>query len=191
MPTASYWIQELHRVVDAWRTAGAADRSAHAFESGTPILSGWNLHLPAVNLSGRIDIYPEYTGTALTAILKAKSYRRSGEVYQQVKSEYESRFGLTLGPPFGFNNTFAMEIRGEDARRLNLKTLSQAASIRSAMARRFRLRVHGASRWLYRSGGIVRSALRRAAAHHGSRLARPRVERSSDRHGCRTMPPTA
>jgi glycine betaine/choline ABC-type transport system substrate-binding protein len=79
-------------------------------------------------LSGRIDIYPEYTGTALTAVLKQKASRDRNEVYQQVKSEYESRFGLTLGVPFGFNDTFAMEIRGEDARRLNVKTLSQAAA---------------------------------------------------------------
>ncbi|MFZ0137076.1 MAG: glycine betaine ABC transporter substrate-binding protein [Candidatus Sulfotelmatobacter sp.] len=79
-------------------------------------------------LSGRIDIYPEYTGTALTAILKQKAGGDKAEVYQQVKSQYEARLGLTLGPPFGFNNTFAMEIRGEDARRLNLKTLSQAAA---------------------------------------------------------------
>ena len=50
------------------------------------------------------------------------------EVYQRVKSEYERRFGLTLGPAFGFNDTFAMEIRGEDARRLNIKTFSQAAA---------------------------------------------------------------
>jgi osmoprotectant transport system substrate-binding protein len=78
-------------------------------------------------LSGRIDIYPEYTGTALTAILKEKATGDRAQVYQQVKNEYEKRFGLTLAPPFGFNNTFAMEIRGEDARRLNLKTLSQAA----------------------------------------------------------------
>jgi osmoprotectant transport system substrate-binding protein len=49
-------------------------------------------------------------------------------VYQRVKGEYEAQLGLTLGPPFGFNDTFAMEIRGEDARRLNLKTLSQAAA---------------------------------------------------------------
>lgn len=79
-------------------------------------------------LAGRIDIYPEYTGTALTAILKHKVGGNREEVYQQVKSEYEARLGLTLGPPFGFNNTFAMEIRGEDARRLNLRTLSQAAA---------------------------------------------------------------
>jgi osmoprotectant transport system substrate-binding protein len=80
-------------------------------------------------LSGRIDIYPEYTGTALTAILKEKVGGDSADVYQRVKSEYETRLGLTLSPPFGFNNTFAMEIRGDDARRLNLKSLSQAAAL--------------------------------------------------------------
>ncbi len=80
-------------------------------------------------LAGRIDIYPEYTGTALTAILKQKVGGDKAEVYQRVKSEYEARLGLTLGPPFGFNDTFAMEIRGEDARRLNLKTLTQAAAM--------------------------------------------------------------
>ncbi|MGA7301281.1 MAG: glycine betaine ABC transporter substrate-binding protein [Candidatus Sulfotelmatobacter sp.] len=79
-------------------------------------------------LAGRIDIYPEYTGTALTAILKQKVERDRAAVYQRVKSEYEKRFGLTLGPPIGFNDTFAMEIRGADARRLNIKTLSQAAA---------------------------------------------------------------
>jgi osmoprotectant transport system substrate-binding protein len=79
-------------------------------------------------LAGRIDIYPEYTGTALTAILKQKVGGDSAEVYQRVKTEYESRLGLTLGPPFGFNDTFAMEIRGSDARHLGLKTLSQAAA---------------------------------------------------------------
>jgi osmoprotectant transport system substrate-binding protein len=82
-------------------------------------------------ISGRIDIYPEYTGTAFTAILKQKIGGNANEVYQRVKNEYESRLGLTLGPPFGFNDTFAMEIRGDDARRLNLKTLSQAAAFAS------------------------------------------------------------
>lgn len=79
-------------------------------------------------LAGRIDIYPEYTGTALTAILKKKAEGDRMAVYQQVKSEYETRFGLTLSPAFGFNDTFAMEIRGADARRLNIRTLSQAAA---------------------------------------------------------------
>lgn len=78
-------------------------------------------------LSGRIDVYPEYTGTALTAVLKQKASGDKVEVFQRVKQEYEKRFDLTLEPAFGFNDTFAMEIRGEDARRLHLQTLSQAA----------------------------------------------------------------
>lgn len=81
-------------------------------------------------LAGRIDIYPEYTGTALTAILKEKTVAGSDAhaVYDRVKSEYEQRFHLTLGPPFGFNDTFAIEVRGEDARRLHLQTISQSAA---------------------------------------------------------------
>lgn len=75
-------------------------------------------------LSGRIDMYPEYTGTAVTAILKQKPVGDERTVYEQLKSEYEQRFHLTLGPPFGFNDTFAIEIRGEDARRLHLQTIS-------------------------------------------------------------------
>lgn len=78
-------------------------------------------------LSGRIDVYPEYTGTALTAVLKQTASSDKADVYQRVKQEYEKRFDLTLEPAFGFNDTFAMEIRGEDARRLHVQTLSQAA----------------------------------------------------------------
>ena len=79
-------------------------------------------------LSGRIDMYPEYTGTALTAILKQNPAGSSEQVYDRVKSEYSSRFNLELGPPFGFNDTFAIEVRGEDAQRLHLKTISQVAT---------------------------------------------------------------
>lgn len=79
-------------------------------------------------LARRIDIYPEYTGTALTAILKQKPERDRSLAYEQMKTEYSQRFGLAVGPSFGFNDTFAMEIRGEDARRLHIKTLSQASA---------------------------------------------------------------
>jgi glycine betaine/choline ABC-type transport system substrate-binding protein len=79
-------------------------------------------------LGGRIDIYPEYTGTALTAILKQKPSTNPTQVYNQVKTEYARRFNLEVGQPFGFNDTFAVEIRGEDARRLSLRTISQAAA---------------------------------------------------------------
>lgn len=79
-------------------------------------------------LAGRIDVYPEYTGTALTAVLKEPPARDKQEVYKRVKEEYEKRFGLTIGPALGFDDTFAIVIRGEDARKLNLRTLSQAAA---------------------------------------------------------------
>jgi osmoprotectant transport system substrate-binding protein len=79
-------------------------------------------------LSGRIDIYPEYTGTALTAVLKEKPAGSKQEIYDRVKTEYAKRFDFYVGPTMGFNDTFAIEIRGEDARRLHLKTMSQAAA---------------------------------------------------------------
>jgi len=79
-------------------------------------------------LAGRIDTYPEYTGTALTAVLKQSPGSDRKAVYDRVKSEYEKQFHLTLGPPLGFNDTFAIEVRGDDARRLHLATLSQSAA---------------------------------------------------------------
>jgi osmoprotectant transport system substrate-binding protein len=79
-------------------------------------------------LSGRIDIYPEYTGTALTAILKEQPTGDKQAVYRRVKQEYETRFGLGVGPPLGFDDTFAMVIRSADARRLKVHTLSEATA---------------------------------------------------------------
>jgi glycine betaine/choline ABC-type transport system substrate-binding protein len=78
-------------------------------------------------LGGRIDVYPEYTGTALTAILKEPPGGDAAQVLARVKSGYERKFNLEVGPPLGFNDTFAIEIRGDDARRLGLQTISQAA----------------------------------------------------------------
>ena len=78
-------------------------------------------------LAGRIDIYPEYTGTALTAILKQWPQGTREEVLQRVKSSYHNNSHLFVGEPFGFNDTFAIEIRGEDARQLHIQTISQAA----------------------------------------------------------------
>jgi osmoprotectant transport system substrate-binding protein len=79
-------------------------------------------------LGGRIDVYPEYTGTALTAILKQNPAGSREDVYNRVKREYGARFHLAVGPPLGFNDTFAIEIRGQDSRRLHLETISQAAA---------------------------------------------------------------
>ena len=77
-------------------------------------------------LSGKIDAYPEYTGTAYTTLLKHKPIGDIQRVYDQTKAEYQNKFGLTISPPLGFSNDFAMLIRGADAKRLNIQTLSQA-----------------------------------------------------------------
>lgn len=78
-------------------------------------------------VSGRIDAYVEYTGTALTAILKQPLNRDPQAVLDTVRRLYAARYGVVVEPPLGFENTFAMVIRGEDARRLHLTTLSEAA----------------------------------------------------------------
>jgi osmoprotectant transport system substrate-binding protein len=79
-------------------------------------------------LAGRIDLYVEYTGTALTAVLKEPVLNDPRAAFDRVRSDYASRFRLEVFPSLGFENTFAMIIRGEDARRLNIRTLSDAAS---------------------------------------------------------------
>jgi len=78
-------------------------------------------------LAGEIDIYPEYTGTAFTAILKNPPIVDRQKIYAQVKQTYAQQFGLTWTEPLGFNNTFAIIVRGQDARQLKISTISEAA----------------------------------------------------------------
>jgi len=81
-------------------------------------------------VSGRIDAYVEYTGTALTAVLKqpiARDATDAQSVFNTVRSLYASRYNVAVASPLGFENTFAMVIRGEDARALHLSKLSEAA----------------------------------------------------------------
>jgi osmoprotectant transport system substrate-binding protein len=78
-------------------------------------------------LAGRIDGYVEYTGTALTAILRQPIDRNPDRVLSTVTRLYQSRYRITVAPPLGFENTFAMVIRPDDAQRLHIATLSQAA----------------------------------------------------------------
>ena len=75
-------------------------------------------------VSGRIDGYVEYTGTALTAILKQPLDRDRSRVDATVAKLYEDRFRVRVGPGLGFEDTFAMVVRGDDARRLGLRTIS-------------------------------------------------------------------
>lgn len=78
-------------------------------------------------VAGKIDAYPEYTGTSLLQILKLPPSTDARAVYDEVKREYSTRFDIEVGPPLGFEDTFAILVRGDDARRLNLKTVSDAA----------------------------------------------------------------
>ena len=78
-------------------------------------------------LAGRIDMYVEYTGTALLAILKEKPSSDRSQVMQQVKNEYRRRFNLDVMPSLGFNNSFAIVMRGNDSRKMGVKTLSELA----------------------------------------------------------------
>jgi osmoprotectant transport system permease protein len=89
---------------------------------------GGNLAHEAL-MAGEIDVYVEYTGTGLLAILKGKPLKDPREVYRYVKEEYDKRFNLEWTAPLGFDNTFAILVRGEDAEKLNLKTVSDAAKV--------------------------------------------------------------
>lgn len=80
--------------------------------------------------SGAVDVYPEYTGTALTAVLHLAPIAGESAVFALVREQYRTRFQLEWLPPLGFNNSFAMVIRANHARRGRLATLSDAARYR-------------------------------------------------------------
>jgi len=81
-------------------------------------------------VAGRIDAYVEYTGTALTAILKqplpAPAQRDAASVFGTVSKLYAEKYGVKVEPGLGFEDTFAMVVRSDDARRLRVKTISDA-----------------------------------------------------------------
>jgi glycine betaine/choline ABC-type transport system substrate-binding protein len=82
-------------------------------------------------VNGEIDLYPEYTGTALTAVLKQHPMQDPASVLNAVRALYRSEWKLDWLAPLGFDNTFAMVIRGGEARGKHLKTLSDAAAAHS------------------------------------------------------------
>ncbi|MDJ0772808.1 MAG: glycine betaine ABC transporter substrate-binding protein [Mastigocoleus sp. MO_167.B18] len=78
-------------------------------------------------VTGNIDGYVEYTGTSYNAILKQKVISNPEEVYQQVKENYEQKFNLEVMEPLGFENTYAIIIRKEDAEKYNLQNISEVS----------------------------------------------------------------
>jgi osmoprotectant transport system substrate-binding protein len=92
---------------------------------------GGTLLVHKAMLAGDLDLYVEYTGTALTAVLGEAPKGDSNATFQRVKEQYGQRFGLEVTEPLGFENTFAMVVRSEDAEHLHLKNMSDLAPIAS------------------------------------------------------------
>ena len=80
-------------------------------------------------LSRQIDVYPEYTGTAYTAILKHEPIADAEQVFDTTKAEYAEKFDLMVSPPLGFSNGFAILVRAKAAHEQDLKTISDAARV--------------------------------------------------------------
>ena len=83
--------------------------------------------------TGEIDIYPEYTGTALTAILKLPVDQNAASVLNTVSQAYREQFQVEWMTPFGFNNTFAIVVRGEEAGQSALSTITELAAVSSGL----------------------------------------------------------
>jgi len=101
-------------------------------------------------VKGDIDVYPEYTGTGATVVLKQKQVAADpAQAYLAVKDAYLRRYHLIWLPPLGFNDTFAMVVRSEDGKRLSSPTLSAAAARawRLGMGFEFLTRPDGLSRF--------------------------------------------
>jgi osmoprotectant transport system permease protein len=79
--------------------------------------------------SGAADVYPEYTGTGLLAILGERPNPDARAVYAQVAREFRDRYGVRWLPPLGFENTYAIAVRRQTAESLGLASLSDLARV--------------------------------------------------------------
>lgn len=105
--------------------AQAIERGA-GLEVSRKLNLGGTLVCETAMRSGDLDVYVEYTGTALTAIFKQPILANADEVNRRVAESYRTT-GRVMMPPLGFNNTFAILVRGSEARKLSLRTISDAA----------------------------------------------------------------
>lgn len=80
-----------------------------------------------------IDVYPEYTGTGLIAILGEAPLADAGSVYGRVAGEFLERWDMRWLPPLGFENTYAIAVRRATADSLGLRTLSDLARAAPAL----------------------------------------------------------
>jgi osmoprotectant transport system permease protein len=78
---------------------------------------------------GDVDVYPEYTGTGLLAILGATPPVDRSAAFRQVSEAFRARWGVRWLPPLGFQNTYAIAVRPATADSLGLRTLSDLARV--------------------------------------------------------------
>jgi len=101
--------------------------------TGIPVMRktnlGGTLLVQKALQAGELDLYVEYTGTALTAVLNETPQGDSAAIYSRVKQLYSDRFHLEVTEPLGFENTFAMVIRGDEAKNLHLQKISDIAAL--------------------------------------------------------------
>ncbi|NNF12908.1 MAG: ABC transporter permease subunit [Gemmatimonadetes bacterium] len=83
--------------------------------------------------AGAVDVYPEYTGTGLLAILGEAPPSGAVEAYARVTTVFAERWGARWLPPLGFENTYAIAVRPETADSLGLSTLSDLAEVAEAL----------------------------------------------------------
>ena len=102
-------------------------------KTGIPVIRktnlGGTLLVHKALLAGDLDLYVEYTGTALTAVLGEKPQGSAADVYSRVKKLYAEKFHLEVTEPLGFENNFAMVIRGDDAQKMHIRILSDLAAV--------------------------------------------------------------
>lgn len=90
--------------------------------------------------SGSIDLYPEFTGTAISEFLKEEAVSNdSDEVYEQARKGLDERFDMTLMPPMSFNNTYTLAVSKAFQEEYGLKTMSDLASVKNAVKAGFTL----------------------------------------------------
>ena len=119
-------------------------------------------------LAGDIDMYPEYTGTAFTNVLKRSGVTDPAVVLEQVRAEYSSGFHLDWLDPLGFENSFAMTVRGEDARARHLANVERRRGRSHGFHARRGLRIPDAPRRVWRFESRVFHQMDRGAQEHGS-----------------------
>ncbi|MGH4119444.1 glycine betaine ABC transporter substrate-binding protein [Clostridium sp.] len=78
---------------------------------------------------GDLDMYVEYTGTGLVNILKQKAINDPQKVYDIVSFEFKTKYALDWLEPWGFNNTYALAIRQDTAKKYNIETYSDLAKV--------------------------------------------------------------